>query len=57
MYFYSADIIFVLCAVILISGIVLSSRLASGSHTILQLIGGYLLGLIMVFYILMRIAH
>jgi hypothetical protein len=57
MYFYSADIIFVLCAVILISGIVLSSRLASGSHTILQLIGGYFLGLILVFSILMRIAH
>jgi hypothetical protein len=56
-YFYNADIIFVLCAVILISGIVSSSRLASGSHTILQLIGGYFLGLILVFSFLMRIAY
>lgn len=57
MYFYRADIILILCLVILISGIVSSSRLASGSHTILQLIVGYFLGLLLVFGFLMRIAH
>jgi len=57
MYFYRADIILILCLVILISGIVSSSRLASGSHTLLQLIAGYFLGLFLVFGFLMNIAH
>jgi hypothetical protein len=56
-YFYQADIVLLLSCVILITGIISSSRLASGSHTILQVIGGYFLGLILVFGFLMKIFH
>jgi hypothetical protein len=45
-YLYRADIIFLLCATILISGIIASARLAIGSHNFLQIIVGYLLGLV-----------
>jgi hypothetical protein len=53
-YFYNADILLVLCILILITGIVSTSRLASGSHSIFQLVGGYFLGLSLVFGFLMK---
>jgi hypothetical protein len=45
-YVFRADILILLCVVILISGILASARLASGSHSLLQVIAGYLLGLL-----------
>jgi hypothetical protein len=45
-YVYRADILILLCVVILISGILASARLASSSHSLLQVIAGYLLGLL-----------
>jgi hypothetical protein len=45
-YLYRADIITYLCIAIVLSGIIASVRLASGSHTRLQILAGYLLGLL-----------
>jgi membrane-associated phospholipid phosphatase len=45
-YIYRADLLILFCISILITGIVASARLASGSHNPLQIIAGYLLGLI-----------
>lgn len=45
-YLYRADLIFLLCAAILISGIIASARLVIGSHNLLQIIAGYLLGFV-----------
>jgi hypothetical protein len=44
-YLYRADIIYLLAIAILITGIIASARLASGSHNPLQIIAGYLVGL------------
>jgi hypothetical protein len=56
MQFYRADILFILCIVILITGVISSARLASGSHTLPQLLAGYFLGLALVFGLLIKIA-
>jgi membrane-associated phospholipid phosphatase len=45
-YLYRADILILFCIAILISGIIASARLASGSHNPLQILAGYLLGLL-----------
>jgi hypothetical protein len=54
MQYYRADIIFILCAVILIAGVISSARLASGSHTWLQLLAGYLIGFSLIFGMLIK---
>jgi hypothetical protein len=53
-HFYNADILLILSILILITGIVATSRLALGSHSIFQLIGGYFLGLVLVFGFLIK---
>jgi hypothetical protein len=57
MYFYQVDILITLCLVILLTGIISSSRLACRSHSIIQLIAGYFLGFILVFGCMMKRFH
>jgi membrane-associated phospholipid phosphatase len=54
---YKADLIFILCVAILIAGTIATSRLALRSHTPLQLVAGYFLGILVVFGIMFQNGH
>ncbi len=57
MVIYRVDLIIDLCVALLIAGIISSSRLASDSHSPLQLCAGYLMGFCIVFDVMMKVVH
>jgi membrane-associated phospholipid phosphatase len=49
-FIYKTDLTIILCVAVLISGIIASARLALNAHSPVQLIGGYLIGLLTVIF-------